>query len=101
MSVVEILREISDEDLTWTMRNYYFLDIFPSHKSVFLILKPECYSELISWTVSKQDEPLTAMIVPYLEAGFKNSIPVDCIERAIFAEVAATPDPFISDVSQP
>jgi hypothetical protein len=58
--------------------------IFPNHKSVFLILKPECYSELLSWTGSKEDEPLTAMVVAYLEAGFKHSIPVDCIDQAIF-----------------
>jgi hypothetical protein len=50
--------------------------------------------------VSKQDEPLTAMIVPHLEAGFKNSIPVDCIEKVVFVEVTATPDPFLSALSQ-
>jgi hypothetical protein len=89
VSVVD-LSEITDENLTLAMHKYYFLDVFPSHKSVFLILKPECYGELLSWTV-----------VPYLEAGFKHSIPVDCIDQAIFVDVTVTPDPFLNTLSQP
>lgn len=81
------LRSITDEDLYWAIRKYYFLDIFPNHKSVFLFLKQQCYGELIPWTVSKEDEGLSSMIVPYLEAGFKHSIPLDCIEKAILVEV--------------
>jgi hypothetical protein len=95
VSIVD-LREISDENLIWAMRKYYFLDIFPNHKSVFLILKPECYGKLVPWTVSKEDEPLTAMIVPHLEAGFEHSIPVEYVDKAIFVEVEVTPDPFLN-----
>jgi hypothetical protein len=91
VSVVD-LRAITDEDLRLAILKYYFLDIFPNHKSVFLILKQQCYSELVPWTVSKGDEGLTAMIVPYLEAGFKHSIPFDCIEKAILVEVADSPE---------
>ena len=86
------LRSVTDEDLHWAIRKYYFLDVYPNHKSVFLILKEQCYGELIPWTVSKEDEGLAAMIVPYLEAGFKHSIPLDCIEQVILVEVADSPE---------
>jgi hypothetical protein len=90
------LRDISDENLESGLRKYYFPNIFPSNKSVFLVLRPECYPNIIPSSISKEDEGLTAMIVIEFEAGIKGSIPLDQIEFAIIVEVAVRPAPFIN-----
>lgn len=80
------LRNPSEGELADGLRKYYFLHPFTSNSSVFLILKPTCYPDLISWEISKEDEGLRAMIVPYIEAGYSNSIPIDLIESVIITE---------------
>jgi hypothetical protein len=94
VSVVD-LRDISGENLESGLRKYYFPNIFPSNKSVFLILKSECYPDIIPSSISKEDEGLAAMIVVEFEAGIKGSIPLNRIEGVIFVEVAVKPTPFI------
>ena len=66
---------------------------FSSNKSVFLVLKPECCSDIIPSSDSKE-EGVGAMIVPEFEAGFKDAAPIDSIEGAIFVEVDEHPDAF-------
>ena len=87
------LRNTSEEDLEAGLRKYYFLNKFSSNKSVFLVLKPECCSDIIPSSDSKE-EGVGAMIVPEFEAGFKDAAPIDSIEGAIFVEVDEHPDAF-------
>lgn len=81
------LRDISDEKLHGGMRKYYFLQPFRSNRVVFLILKSTGYPGVISWEVSRS-EGVGAMIVPYLEAGYQDEIPLDLIESALIVDVA-------------
>jgi hypothetical protein len=80
------LRNASEAELADGLCKYYFLHPFTSNRSVFLILKPTCDPDLISWEISKEDEGLRAMIVPYIEAGYSNFIPIDLIESVIITE---------------
>ncbi len=53
---------------------------------VFLILKSTAYENVIPWDVSRV-EGLSAMIVPYMEAGHQDEIPIDLIESALIVDV--------------
>jgi len=82
------LRDISDENLHDGIRKYYFFQPFRSSRVVFLILKSTGYPGIISWEVSRS-EGVGAMIVPYLEAGYQDEIPLEHIELALIVDVAS------------
>jgi len=86
------LRGVSDEDLEWGLRKYYFLRPFSSNVAVFLILDPSCHEQLIPWTMSKGDGA-RAMIVPEFEAGFHRALPFALIKSVIHCRVSRKPDP--------
>jgi hypothetical protein len=86
------LRDISDEDLEWGLRKYYFLNPFSTDVAVFLILDSSCHGQLISWTISK-GEGFKAMIVPEFETGFRGLLPLALIRSVVHCRVARKPDP--------
>jgi hypothetical protein len=65
-------------------------DIFSQgdgERFVFLFLKPEYYSKLVSWTNWKTDNACNEMIVPHLEAGFPDFVPIEGIEEATLIHI--------------
>ena len=49
---------------------------------VILIFKPEIYPQLLSWERWKYGDQ-GQMVVPYVEAGFSGSIPLELVEKAL------------------
>lgn len=85
------LRSVPMEEMELGLMKYYFLN--PTHadnRPVFLFLDRSYWDRLISWTVSKEDEGLGAMVIPYFEAGHQGPIPLSCIESALLVEVEDT-----------
>ncbi len=89
------LRDVSDENLEDGLRKYPFLLPFSSGEVVLLILKEDSYPDIIPWTVSKH-EGVGAMIVPYIESGYKDAISLSLIREAIAITVDAQPNPLIA-----
>jgi hypothetical protein len=82
------LRSVPEGELKWALLKYYFLN--PpggENRPVFLFLDSSRWDQVIPWTVSKKDEGLTAMVVPYVEAGCKGPIALSWVESALLVEV--------------
>jgi hypothetical protein len=56
------------------------------------MLRPAVFSQLIPWTQWKMDQACGDMIVPYVEAGFPGSIPIEQIEEVIVVRVLLNPN---------
>jgi hypothetical protein len=79
-----------DEELV--LAKYYFLSPrFAANKPVFLLLKESCFSQLISWTQGDAELGVKAMLIPFVEAGYLNEIPVESIDRALIVTIKVPP----------
>jgi hypothetical protein len=77
------------------VRCYPFSPARPPNGAIaILILKPEVYDDLIPWTLSKEENALSEMIVPYVEAGYPGPISFDLVEEIISVEITEDPESF-------
>ena len=98
------LRTATDEQIEDGDMKYRYLSP-SSEQTILLFLKPDCYDQLVTWDVSKAEEGLRAMIVPYVESGFPDAIPVSCIEEAWEVTITQPPlnsfDALIASLDEP
>ena len=59
-----------------------------------LVLKPDVHAALIPWTRWKEENALSEMIVPYVEAGYPGSISIDLIDEVICLKIEEDPNSF-------
>ncbi|MBI3933984.1 MAG: hypothetical protein HY316_04780 [Acidobacteria bacterium] len=72
--------------------------IYPGYdRLAYLFLSPTHYSRLIPWTRWK-DENASAAIVPYIEAGYPDSIPLSAIEEILRVTIAFAPNPMVENL---
>lgn len=53
------------------------------HKLAYVFLSPADYDRLIPWTSWKQEQAWSDKIVPYVEAGYPDFIPITSIEEVL------------------
>jgi hypothetical protein len=82
------LRDVADEQLNETLEKYYFLNpSFTSNRPVFFLLSSIFHQRLIPWTEWRASRDFGQMIIPYVEAGFPDSIPLAAVARVVHLEV--------------
>jgi hypothetical protein len=59
-----------------------------------LILKPEIHSLLVPWTRWKEENALSEMVVPYVEAGHLGPISTDLIDQMFVVKIEEDPMSF-------
>jgi hypothetical protein len=81
------LRTTTQEQVNDTLLRYYFLNPFssPEDNPAFLLLKESesCFEQLIPWS----DASVGDMVVPYVEAGYRERIPLSLVERVLLLEI--------------
>lgn len=60
----------------------------------FLFLSEDHHEKLIPWTLWKEENAHTQMIVPYVECGYPGQISANMISEVIFVKIITSPDPF-------
>jgi hypothetical protein len=91
VSLLDLRAGTSDQaQVEAALYKYYFLNLFPSNRSVFLLLKGSCFERLIPWT---QSIDVSAMVVPYVEAGYPGEIPLPLIEHILIVDVVGSSSP--------
>lgn len=87
------LRNQTDEIIQEALMKFYFLNPFRNkNKSVYLILSPESYADLIDYTVAKKEVGYKGMWIPYVECWYPTTIPLERIEKIINVTVSSEVD---------
>jgi len=55
---------------------------------------PDIYAALIPWTRWKEEEAWSDQVVPYVEAGYPGSIPINLIDEVICLTLEENPNSF-------
>jgi hypothetical protein len=84
------LRTTTQKQVNDALLKYDFLNPFSSPKDnpAFLLLKESkfCFEQLISWS----NASLGDMVVPYVEAGYRDRIPLSLVERVLLLDIENT-----------
>lgn len=93
VSVFDFRQPPNDEIYDFRRRCWPFQAAKPGEEGIaILILDSSIYSALISWDRWKDENALSEMIVPYVEAGHPGPIPTAAIDRVIFLRVTEDPN---------
>ena len=86
------LRSATSEEVETGLHNYNFLNPPNADNApVFLILSEAAVVSLVSWKACTYDGPYGTMVVPHIEAGYPDSIPLSLIDQVIMVTVEPTP----------
>ncbi len=83
------LRATGPQQVDEALDKWYFLNPFPLPKSrvAFLLLRDECYGELISRSYTQGKVDWREFSVPYVEVGYPGEIPVSLVERVLLVDI--------------
>jgi hypothetical protein len=85
------LRTTTQKQVNDALDKYHFLNPFSSPKDnpAFLFLRESefCFEQLIPWS----DASPTDMVIPYVEAGYRDRIPLSLVERVLLLEITYPP----------
>jgi len=85
--------EPTDKIRDFRMRCSPFQPAGPDSDGIaILLLKADSYTALIPWTRWKEEDALSEMIVPYVEAGYSGSISIDLIDEVICLKIKEDPN---------
>lgn len=78
------LREVSPEQMQETLGKYYFLNPpFTEGRPIYLFLNSLCFPQLLSWSLWKKQEAYREMVIPYVEAGFPDQVPLSLVDEVL------------------
>lgn len=91
------LRSQTDEIIQEALMKFYFLNPYHNKNiSVYLILSPELYADLIDYTVAKREVGYKEMWIPYVECWYPTDIPLERVEKIINVTVTSEANNFSS-----
>jgi len=86
------LRNKNDDIIKKALMKFYFLNPYPNrNRSVFLILSPKLYFNLIDYTEAKKGTGYREMWIPHVECWYPGSIQLKDIDEVIRVTVLSDP----------
>jgi hypothetical protein len=99
VSLFDYRPEPTDEIKDFRQRCYPFRPAFPPNGAIaILVLRPEAFDTLIPWTKWKDENALSEMVVPHVEAGYPGPLPLRLIEEIISIEITEDPQSFAAQL---
>jgi hypothetical protein len=86
-------RSLSEEQLAQSLDKCSPLMATLRAPAAFLFLAPHAYGQLIPWTAFHADGSFSELVIPYVEAGIRNGIPLSAIAHV--AIVRRRLNPFV------
>ena len=86
------LRFAGPEQVDQALRAYYFLNPEADRAApAFLFLNSQSYPQLRSWREQGKSREFDKAIVPHIEAGFPDQIPLEFLDQALLVNVVHPP----------
>ena len=99
VSLFDYRPEPTDEIKDFRLRCYPFRPAFPPNGAIaILILRPAAYETLIPWTKWKDENVLSEMVVPHVEAGYPGPLPLRLVEEIISIEITEDTQSFAAQL---
>lgn len=82
------LRAATPQQIYDSLEKYYFLNPpFTENRPVYLFLNACCFDKLVPWTKWKEENALSEMVVPYVEAGYPGNLDIGLIDEALHLDI--------------
>ena len=92
VSLFDYRLEPTEEIKDFRRRCYPFRPAYPPNGAIaILILQPTVYDALIPWTMCKEENALSEMVVPYVEAGYPGPLPLRLVAEIMSVEITEDP----------
>jgi hypothetical protein len=92
VSLFDYRLDPTDEIKGFRQRCYPFRPACPPNGAVaILILQASAYDSLIPWTRCKEENALSEMVVPYVEAGYPGSLALRLVAEIMSVEITEDP----------
>jgi len=97
VSLFDYRSEPTEEIKDFRWRCYPFRPAFPPNAPIaILILQLEAHDSLIPWTKWKEENALSEMVVPYVEAGYPGPLPLRLVAEIITVEITEDPQSLVA-----